>query len=81
MKVYKTGGWKELIEEVEVTNVTEKSVWIGKKRHSKRSLYSMYWDNLEEAKEYLINKYNKIIKTSELNIEKAKDNLKLLSKY
>ena len=40
MKVYKTDGWKELIEEIEATKVTEKSVWLSNGRSAKRSNYA-----------------------------------------
>jgi hypothetical protein len=36
MKMYKTGGWRELIEVVEVTKVTEKSVWFANGRYDKK---------------------------------------------
>lgn len=43
MKVYKTDGWKELIEEIEATKVTGKSVWLSNGRSAKRSNYINYW--------------------------------------
>lgn len=81
MKVYKTGGYKELIEEIEATKVTEKSVWLSNGRSAKRSNYANYWDTIEEAKEHLEAKYKRMIKASESKIEKAKSNLEALSKY
>lgn len=81
MKVYKTDGCKELIEEIEATKVTEKTVWLSNERSAKRSIYTNYWDTIEEAKEHLEAKYKRIIKASESKIEKAKSNLEALSKY
>ncbi len=81
MKMYKTGGWKELIEIVEVTKVTDKSIWIGERRTAKRSNYANYWDTIEEAKEHLKEKYEQKIKVAERKIEKAKNDLKELDKY
>ncbi len=81
MKVYKTGGYKELIEEIEVIKVTEKSVWLSNGRSAKRSKYTNYWDSLKEAKEHLKEKYKRVIKASESKIAKAKANLEALSKY
>lgn len=81
MKVYKTEGWKELIEEIEATKVTEKTVWLSNGRIAKRSNYSNYWDTMEEAKEHLEAKNKRIIKASESKIEKAKADLEALSKY
>ena len=81
MKMYKTGGWKELIEVVEPTKVTEKSVWLANGRSAKRSNYGNYWDTMEEAKEHLKEKYKRMIKSAERKIEKAKSDLKALNKY
>ena len=81
MKVYRTGGWKELIEVLEPTKVTEKSVWFANGRIAKRGRYENYWDTMEEAKEHLEEKYNRMIESAERKIEKAKANLEALSKY
>ena len=51
MKMYKTGGFKELIEVVEPTKVTEKSVFLANGRSAKRSNYGNYWD-LEALNKY-----------------------------
>jgi len=79
--MYKTGGWKELIEVVEPTKVTEKSVWLSNGRIAKRSIYGNYWDTMEEAKEHLKEKYNRMIESAERKIEKAKADLEALDKY
>ena len=81
MTMYKTGGWIELIEVVEPTKVTEKSVWLANGRSVKRSNYGNYWDTMEEAKEHLKEKYNRIIESAERKIEKAKTDLESLKKY
>ena len=81
MKMYKTGGWKELIEIVEPTKVTEKSVWLSNGRSSKMSNYGNYWGTMEEAKEHLKEKYSRMIESAERKIEKAKADLEALSKY
>jgi len=79
--MYKTGGYKELIEVVEPTKVTEKSVWLSNGRSAKRSNYGNYWDTMEEAKEHLKEKYNRMIDSAERKIEKAKTDLEALNKY
>lgn len=81
MKVYKTGGYKELIEEIEAIKVTEKSVWLSNGRNAKRSNYTNFWDTLEEAKEHLESKFKRDIKSAERKIAKTKANLELLSQY
>ena len=81
MKMYKTGGWKELIEVVEPTKVTERSVWFSNGRTAKRSNYGNYWDTMKEAKEHLEAKYNNSIQAAESKIERAKANLEELNKY
>lgn len=79
--MYKTGGWKELIEVVEPTKITEKSVWLANGRSAKRSNYGNYWGTMEEAKEHLKEKHKRMIESAERNIEKAKANLEALNKY
>ena len=79
--MYKTGGWKELIEVVEPTKITEKSVWLVNGRSAKRSNYGNYWDTMEEAKEHLKEKYKRMIESAERKIEKAKADLEALNKY
>lgn len=74
-KIYKTGGYKELIEVVYAIAVSEKSVWFSNGRSSKRSNYANYWDTMEEAKEHLTEKYNVKIKKLEKEINKLKSNL------
>ena len=81
MKMYKTGGFKGLIEVVEPMKVTEKSVWLSNGRNAKRSNWQNYWDTLEEAKEHLKEKYKRVIELAETNIEKAKADLEALNKY
>ena len=81
MKMYKTGVYKELIEVVEPTKVTEKSVWLSNGRSAKRSNYGNYWDTMEEAKEHLKEKYNRMIESAERKIERAKADLEALNKY
>ncbi len=87
MRVYKTGGWKELIEEIEATRVNEKSVWIynelrnKEERSARYSNYSNYWVTIEEAKNYLKEKLHNQIKRAEKQISKAKNQLKILDKY
>jgi hypothetical protein len=78
MKMYKTGGWKELIEVVEVEKVTEKSVWLSHGRTARRSNYCSYWDTMEEAEEHLKAKYNNMIQAAESRIERAQYNLEAL---
>jgi hypothetical protein len=78
MKMYKTGGWKELIEVVEVEKVTEKSVWLSHGRIARISNYCIYWDTVEEAEEHLKASYNTMIKVAERRIEMAQYNLEAL---
>ena len=82
MKVYKTGGWSELIEVVEVEKVTEKIVWFANGRYAKRksSNYCSYWDTMEEAKEHLEAKYNNMIKAAESKIKRAEYYLEVINK-
>lgn len=81
MKVYKTGGYKELIETVEAEKVTDKSVWLSNGRNARHSNYANYFDTIDDAKEFVKLKLDRIISISELKISKAKEELKQLSDY
>lgn len=78
MKMYRTGGFREPIEEVEVVRATDKSVWLdfrnGKepRRCAIKSSYDSYWHSLEEAKDYLRAKCERTIEACEDKIESAK---------
>ena len=87
MKLYRTGRGNELIKEVEVEKYTDFSVWIknsytGKiSNRPKHSKYDNFWETLEDAKEHLKERLNKIIDSAERRIEKAKTDLEALNKY
>ena len=82
MKImYRTGGWKELIETVEVERETDSSVWIKGRRNLKMSNYDCYWETMDEAKEYLSNHFSKKIERRELELSSLKDKLNLLDNY
>ena len=70
-----------MIEEVEVTRVTEKSVWLTEGRYAKRSMHANYWHTIEEAKAHLKEKYSSMIEVHQRQIEKAKAHLEALDKY
>jgi hypothetical protein len=84
MKVYKTGGWRYLIEEVEATRINEKSVWFlnsrGKEeRNARLSEYSKYFNTKEEAKEYLIERCSSRIESYKLQLSSAQSELQKLN--
>ena len=88
MILFKVGGYKNLIEEVECTRANKKSVWyIGKwrkgkeERSARHTNYSSYFDTIEEAKVFLDEKFQREIKAAEDRLSKAKANLKELNKY
>jgi hypothetical protein len=81
IKMYKTGGYKELIETVEPIKVTEKSVIFTDGRQAKHSRYANYWDTIEEAKEFLERMFNRQIESANIRLEKAKSDLELLRNY
>lgn len=89
MKMYKTGGWKSLIEEVEVVRANEKSVWImsnwrgqnKEERSARETNYSRYFDTKEEAKAFLTERCNKTIESAKRTIARAEDELKSISEY
>lgn len=81
MKMYKTRGIKEHIEEVDYSEVMSSRVWFTGDDWDKENFLKDYWNTLEEAKEFLRKEYEKIIKTSEMKIESAKKALKEIEEY
>ena len=90
MKKYKTGGYGELIEEVEIVRETEKSVFVkdlygfntGRvSREAKRCSYSNYFDTMKEAKDFLKQRFEDKIKSHEQQIESANKSLAKVEKY
>ena len=81
MIMYKTGGYKELIQEVEVERSTEHMVWVNGMQSSKISRYHRFFDNKDEAKEYLIKEFNGQIATAKSIIKSAELQLKKVNEY
>jgi hypothetical protein len=87
--LYRTGGYKKLITEVIATKVTDKSYWEittdfrnnkVERRSSRFSNYTNVWSTKDEAKQYLKDKFNRIISSCELKISESKSNLEELDK-
>lgn len=90
MKLYRTGGYKELIEVIEATRVSEKCYWTNRRnfngkvveqRHIKKGSYDQVWETLEEAKEYLIDKTNREITQTKAKLIKLNTKLNELNEY
>lgn len=89
MRKYKTGGWKELIEEVEIVKETDRCVffrqdYFGKMREirqAKRSSSTNYWNTIKEAKEFLKGKAEGRIESYEERIKSCKKELKKLEQF
>ena len=68
---FKAGGFgKELITAVEVDRESEFSVWINGRRNKKQSDWERYFDKWEDAKEYLLNIYEKKVSACKNNFER-----------
>ena len=80
MKMYKTGGWRKVIIEVDVTRATDKSVWIMRnaieRRESRKSQYECYFDTWHEAYFYLVNRFKRQLDSAKSRLEAAKKELK-----
>jgi len=80
MKKYKTGGYRELIQEVEITKETDKSVWVIRgfmtqkvgSQARKRSESTNFFDTWDEAYDYI---YREAVEDA-MNKVKASDNAK-----
>lgn len=81
MKLYKTGGYKELIEEIEATRVTDKCYWQKspfngvENRLSMRSNYDNVWKTKDEAKQYLLEKTTRSLEATKSNLNKLRSKL------
>lgn len=58
---YKSGHYGERIEKVEVIRETENSVWLGKHRTAKMSVYGCYFDTWDDAKQHLVDKAKRAV--------------------
>ena len=89
MKLYKVGGYKSLIEEVEVLRANEKSIWeiverwgkTKEERSARHTTYTHYFDTIEEAKAFLSEKLNREVEAAKSRIGKWEAQLKELSEY
>lgn len=86
MKVYRTGGYADLIEVIEVTRINEKSIWVYNERRKKeersaRFSHQSHWETLEEAKQHLRDIYNRKIEYAEKSIIRAKKDLEKLDQF
>lgn len=75
--LYKTSSYSREIEPVEVSRVTDKSVWLMRgfdkkeRREARFCSYSNYYDSWAEAHQYLMNKHIKKIEYAEENLKRA----------
>ena len=90
MKYYKTGGYKQLIEEVEVVRETQSSVWVKRKNHrnriveerqARKSNYTQYWKEKKEAVSFLMKKYESSLKAIESDLVYIRGKIKELKSY
>lgn len=89
MKLYTTGGFKHLIEEIEVTRATKDSYWrtierFGKTREERYRMHSTYsnaWKTKEEAKKYLVDITILSIENTKNKLDKLESKLKELNEY
>ena len=77
---YKTGGWKTLIEQVEVLRETKKCVFLnsyrGESRVNKNSSYENYFDTWQEAYDYIHRQAINALSMKKTALTKAEEKLK-----
>ena len=59
------------VEKVEVEKETESSVWIQGRREVKETQYSAFFDTFQEAKDFLIDVFEKKAQTVRRQLERA----------
>ena len=77
MKKYKTGGWNEPIEEIEIERETAVFIFIKTpsgelRRHGKVTHYPRYYDTFEEAAAYLTERREDNVKCCKRDLRRAK---------
>ena len=72
---YRTSGWGSLIEKVEVTKETDKSVWLGVRREAKVSEYQCYFDTWDQAKAHVVSKAEAKLKAAKSRFDSARSHL------
>ena len=87
MKYYKTGGYKTDIEEVEVTRVSDKCIWVvdnstwakhkGKtdSREYKKTSYRQYHETWKEAHQHLFYKAETKLRNLKNSVDRAEAEL------
>lgn len=79
MKLFITGGYNSLIEEIEATRISASSYWTTHNgrdhRHALRSSYKNAWISFDEAKAYLIEKTERNIRNTKANLKDLEDRL------
>lgn len=89
MKKYRTGGYGELIEEIEIVKETDRCIffrqdYFGKMREirqAKRSSSTNYWNTIKEAKEFLKERATISIKNYKESIERLETRLIKIEKF
>jgi len=76
---YKTGGWRKLIEAVEVERHTDDSVWIAGRRHARNSSFDKYFPSWTEARKHLVTGAEEMVKYAEQKLESDKKKLAEIS--
>lgn len=72
MKKYKTEQYGiDKIIAIEVDRESEHSVWIGKRRHNKKSDYTNFFDTWKEAHALLLERANHKVEHAQRNLASA----------
>jgi hypothetical protein len=83
MKLYRTNNWTTMrpIEEIElkIEKETDSTMWVNGKRMAKYTELYCYFKTYDEAKNYLILMQNQKIRTIELSLKIAQNQLQRLN--
>jgi hypothetical protein len=77
---YMTGGWQTKIEKVEIERETGSSVWVGGRRHEKRTNWHIYHNTWDEARTYLLAMATHKVRSCQSSLDSAKAELSKISK-
>lgn len=67
--------WRPEVKKVEIEKETESSVWIKGRREAKETQYHAFFDTFQEAKDFLIDVFEKKAQAVRRQLEQANGHL------
>lgn len=78
MEKFRTGGFRSLIESVEIERETDTNVWINGRRSSKSTNYHKFFNTWDEAKAALVAKAERDLSNAKRTVDRARSTLEAM---